>query len=105
MNLTVVLPALTAILALVFSLFLLDQWRERRRPYQLVWAFGMLFFGIAAGCEALAAANGWIGAALPDLVPHRRGLDGRLARARDGVPARADAVRLHLRRCASCSPG
>ena len=59
MNLTVVLPALTAILALVFSLFLIDQWLERRRPYQLVWTLGMLFFGIAAGCEALAAANGW----------------------------------------------
>ena len=36
--------------------------------------------------------------ALPDLVPDRRGLDGRLARPRDGVPARADPVRLHLRR-------
>lgn len=59
MNLSVVLPALTAILAIVFSLFLIDQWLERRRPYQLVWTLGMLFFGIAAGCEALAAANGW----------------------------------------------
>ena len=59
MTLTVVLPALTAILAIVFSLFVLDQWLERRRPYQLVWTLGMLFFGIAAGCEAIAAANGW----------------------------------------------
>ena len=59
MNLTVVLPALTSILAIVFSLFVLDQWLERRRAYQLVWTLGMLFFGIAAGCEALAAASGW----------------------------------------------
>ena len=59
MSLNVFLPALTAIFALVFSLFLLDQWIERRRSYQLVWAFGMLFFGVAAGCEALAAAGGW----------------------------------------------
>ncbi len=59
MNLTVVLPALTSILAIVFSLFVLDQWLERRRAYQLVWTFGMLFFGIAAGCEAIAAASGW----------------------------------------------
>ena len=36
-------------------------------------------------------------AALPDLVPDRRGLDGRLARARDGVPPRSDPVRLHVR--------
>jgi hypothetical protein len=59
MNLTVLLPALTSILAIVFSLFVLDQWIERRRPYQLVWTLGMLFFGIASGCEALAAASGW----------------------------------------------
>jgi hypothetical protein len=59
MNLTVLLPALTSILAIVFSLFVLDQWLERRRAYQLVWTLGMLFFGIAAGCEALAAASGW----------------------------------------------
>jgi len=59
MNLTVLLPALTSILAIVFSLFVLDQWLERRRAYQLVWTLGMLFFGIASGCEALAAANGW----------------------------------------------
>lgn len=59
MNLTIVLPALTSILALIFSVLLLDQWRERRRAYQLIWAVGMLFFGIAAGCEAIAAVGTW----------------------------------------------
>jgi len=59
MNATVVLPALTSILALVFSIALFDQWWERRRTYQLVWAFGMLFFAIASGCEAVAGAGGW----------------------------------------------
>jgi hypothetical protein len=53
------LPALTSILALLLAVALLDQWRERRQPFQLVWAIGMAFYGIAAGCEALAAANGW----------------------------------------------
>ena len=53
------LPALTSLLALVMALALLDQWRERRQPFQLVWAIGMAFYGIAAGCEALAAAAGW----------------------------------------------
>jgi hypothetical protein len=38
---------------------LLDQWRHRRRPFQLIWAIGMAFYGIAAGCEALAASSGW----------------------------------------------
>src|SRR3954452_20771394 len=53
------LPTLTAFLALVMSLALLDQWRERRQAFQLVWAVGMAFYGIAAGCEAIAAAAGW----------------------------------------------
>jgi hypothetical protein len=56
---SVLLPALTAILAFVMAIALLDQWRERRQPFQLVWALGMTFFAVASGCEALAAAGGW----------------------------------------------
>ena len=56
---SVALPALTALLAFVMAIALLDQWRDRRQPFQLVWAIGMGFFGIASGCEALAAAGGW----------------------------------------------
>jgi excisionase family DNA binding protein len=56
---TALLPTLTALLALVFALMLLDQWRERRRGFQLVWAFGMLAYAIGAGAEAIAAAGGW----------------------------------------------
>lgn len=59
MNLDIVIPALTAFLAAVFSLALLDQWRDRRHGYQAVWCLGMAFFAVASGCEALAAANGW----------------------------------------------
>jgi hypothetical protein len=55
----VLLPTLTAVLAFVMAVALLDQWRERRRPYQLAWAAGSLFFGLASACEAIAAANGW----------------------------------------------
>jgi hypothetical protein len=55
------LPGLTSLLAFVFAIALLDQWRDRRHAYQLVWAIGMLFFAIAAGCEALAAVSGWNG--------------------------------------------
>lgn len=58
---SVLLPGVTALLALIFSVAVLDQWRERRRAYQLVWAIGMLFFAIAAGCEALAGAGSWNG--------------------------------------------
>jgi hypothetical protein len=59
MRLDVLLPAVTSILALIFSVALFDQWRERRGGFQLIWAIGMLFYGIAAGCEALAGAGGW----------------------------------------------
>jgi hypothetical protein len=53
------IQALTSLLAFVMALALLDQWRERRRPFQLVWAAGMLFYGIASGCEAIGATSGW----------------------------------------------
>jgi hypothetical protein len=59
MDLRIVLPAVTSLLALVFSLALFDQWRERRGGFQLIWGIGMLFYGIAAGAEALAGIGGW----------------------------------------------
>ena len=59
MSLHIALPALTSVLALLFSAALLDQWRERRRGFQLIWAIGMLFYGVAAGAEAVAGVAGW----------------------------------------------
>src|SRR5829696_8468756 len=53
------LPAATAILALAFAAALFDQWLERRQTFQLIWAIGMAFFGIASACEAIGAASGW----------------------------------------------
>ncbi len=55
----VFLPGATSILALVFAVALFDQWRERRHGFQLIWAIGMLFYGIASGTEAIAGASGW----------------------------------------------
>ena len=59
MSAAVLLPAVTAILAFVFAIALLDQWRERRHVFQLAWAVGMTCFGFASGSEAVAAASGW----------------------------------------------
>ncbi|HYL41206.1 MAG TPA: hypothetical protein VET90_07860, partial [Candidatus Binatus sp.] len=59
MNLNVVLPFGSSLLSFLFFLFVLDQWRERRRPYQLVWAIGMLWYAISAGTEFLGGAFGW----------------------------------------------
>ena len=59
MDLNVALPLASSVLSFVFAVFLLDQWRERRRPYQLVWTIGMLWYGISAGTEFLGGAFGW----------------------------------------------
>ena len=56
MSLSVLLPAIGAVLALIFAIALFDQWRERRRGFQLIWAIGMLFFAIADGCGTCQAA-------------------------------------------------
>ena len=56
---SVVVPGITSLIALVFAVALVDQWRVRRHAFQLSWAIGMLFFGIASGCETIAAASGW----------------------------------------------
>ena len=55
----VVLPFLSSSLSFVFALFLLDQWLERRRPYQLIWTIGMVWYGISAGTEFWGGAFGW----------------------------------------------
>jgi hypothetical protein len=55
MTIGVLLPALTALLALVFAVALFDQWWERRRGFQLIWGLGMLFFAIGSASEALGA--------------------------------------------------
>ena len=55
----VLLPFLSSSLSFVFALFLLDQWRERRRSYQLIWTIGMAWYGISAGTEFWGDAFGW----------------------------------------------
>jgi hypothetical protein len=55
----VVLPLASSLLSFVFALFLLDQWLERRRSYQLIWTLGMLMYGVSAGTEFLGGAFGW----------------------------------------------
>jgi hypothetical protein len=56
---TTLVPALTALLAAVFTVLLVDQWRERRHGFQLAWAIGTLCYTLGSGAEALAAFNGW----------------------------------------------
>jgi hypothetical protein len=59
MDANVLIPAVTAVLASIFAVLLLDQWRRRRRAFQAVWGLGMVFYAVAVACEAFAAASGW----------------------------------------------
>lgn len=45
-------PAATAVFGLVFTYLVFAQWLERRRPHQLSWAVGLLFYTVAAMMEA-----------------------------------------------------
>jgi hypothetical protein len=55
----VALPLLSALLSFVFAAMVFDQWWQRRHNFQLVWSIGLLFYGIATGCEFLGGAFGW----------------------------------------------
>ena len=57
----VVLPLLSSLLSFIFAAMVFDQWRQRRHSFQLVWAIGLLWYGIAAGTEFLGSAFGWSG--------------------------------------------
>ena len=59
MNANAVLPLCSSLLSAVFFVFVADQWRQRRRPYQLIWAIGMLWYALAPGTEFLGGAFGW----------------------------------------------
>ncbi len=50
MNLAV-LPLISSIVSLVFALAVLDQYFARRKPYQLVWAIGLIMYFISTGTE------------------------------------------------------
>jgi hypothetical protein len=59
MDPNVLLPLASSSLSFVFAAFLLDQWLERRKPYQLIWAVGMLWYALSAGTEFIGGAVGW----------------------------------------------
>jgi hypothetical protein len=55
----VVLPLLSSVVSFVFAAAVLAQWSRRHRAFQLVWAVGLLWYGISAGTEFLGSAFGW----------------------------------------------
>ncbi|MGH2472684.1 MAG: hypothetical protein ACRDG6_09815 [Candidatus Limnocylindria bacterium] len=59
MSPNVVLPLLSSLVSFVFAAAVLAQWSRRHRTFQLVWAVGLLWYGISAGTEFLGSAFGW----------------------------------------------
>lgn len=57
--LNVVLPLGSSVLSFVFAYMVFDQWLQRRHSFQLVWAVGLLWYGISAGTEFAGGAFGW----------------------------------------------
>ena len=86
-------------------LALFDQWRERRGAFQLVWAHRHALLRHRGRLRGDRRIGGWNEAAVPDVVPDGRRLDRRLARPRDGVPARARPASATPSRCACSWPG
>ena len=57
--LNVWLPLGSSVLSFLFAAFVLDQWWQRRHSFQLVWAIGLLWYGVSAGTEFIGSAFGW----------------------------------------------
>jgi len=53
-------PLITGLIGLVYVGLLLAQWWRRRKPHQLAWATGFLFYAVAALMEAYSEyTGGW----------------------------------------------
>ena len=59
MDPNVLLPLASSAVSFLFAGLVLAQWARRRRSFQLVWAVGLLWYGISAGTEFWGSAFGW----------------------------------------------
>jgi hypothetical protein len=55
----VLLPLASSAVSFAFAALVFAQWRARQRSFQLVWAIGLLWYGISAGTEFWGSAFGW----------------------------------------------
>ncbi|MFC1977071.1 hypothetical protein ACFLWS_02240 [Chloroflexota bacterium] len=55
---TVIMPLISAVISLVFAVTVLDQFFARRKPYQLIWAMGLLMYFISTGMEFWVEVGG-----------------------------------------------
>lgn len=55
----VVLPLISTIISFIFAILVFDQFLGRRKPYQLVWAVGFVWFAASAFTEFYGNSQGW----------------------------------------------
>jgi len=54
-----VIPFLSSIISFIFAVLVFKRYLERKSPHLLLWAIGMVFYGIGGFCEAYYGAIGW----------------------------------------------
>ncbi|MHA1925543.1 MAG: hypothetical protein ACW974_06475 [Candidatus Thorarchaeota archaeon] len=54
-----VFPAITTIVAAIFAYLVLQQWRRRKRIYQLIWFISLVMFVASAAFETSSEFLGW----------------------------------------------
>ena len=54
----VIIPLISTVVSFVFAVTVLDQFFARRKPYQLIWAIGLLMYFISTGAEFWTEAWG-----------------------------------------------
>lgn len=59
MEFNLVLPFLSSVVMLVFTLMVFQRWLSRRKPHFLFWAIGLGMFGAGSFAEAYFAGVGW----------------------------------------------
>jgi hypothetical protein len=52
-------PAATAVLGFIYTALVFWQWVKRRKPHQLAWTVGLLFYSVAAVMEAASEYLGY----------------------------------------------
>jgi hypothetical protein len=57
--LNVLFPLGSSAVSLVFAALVFDQWWQRRRSFQLVWAIGLVWYAVSTGTEFFGSAFGW----------------------------------------------
>jgi hypothetical protein len=57
--LNVLFPLGSSVVSLIFAGLVFDQWWQRRRSFQLVWAIGLLWYAVSTGTEFAGTAFGW----------------------------------------------